>query len=51
MDTAALRLEDEVELDVVVVVSLLVVVVELVVVVVEEVIILAGVALLGALAY
>ena len=47
LDTAALRLEDEVELDVVVVVSLLVVVVELVVVVVEEVIILTGVALLG----
>ena len=47
LDTAALRLEDEVELDVVVVISLLVVVVELVVVVVEEVIILTGVALLG----
>ena len=46
LDTAALRLEDEVELDVVVV-SLLVVVVELVVAVVEEVIILTGVALLG----
>ena len=46
LDTAALRLEDEVELDVVVVISLLVVVVELVVVVVEEVVILTGVALL-----
>ena len=46
LDTAALRLEDEVELDVVVV-SLMVVDVELVVAVVEEVIILTGVALLG----
>ena len=46
LDIAALRLEDEVELDVVVV-SLLVVVVELVVAVVEEVIILTGIALLG----
>ena len=48
LDTAALRLEDEVVLDVVVI-SLLVVVVELVVAVVEEVVILTGFALLGGL--
>ena len=47
LDIAALRLEDEVELDVAVVVSLLVVFVELVVVVIEEVVILTGAALLG----
>jgi len=44
LDTAALRLEDEVELDVVVV-SLLVVVVELVVAVVEDVVILTSITL------
>ena len=46
LDTAALRLEDEVVLDVAVI-SLLVEVVELVVAVVEEVVILTGFALLG----
>ena len=46
LDTAALRLEDEVVLDVPVI-SLLVEVVELVVAVVEEVVVLTGIALLG----